>query len=303
MDILEAASNLAPSIAPLIGPIVGLIKIFNGLPHRAFSSLSGKHARPKDNELLEEIERVFPMSAKAEARNDVFAQDVAANERKRLIQQFSKQISTHYIPDTISNCILLVSFLFCSIGSTLFAQTNDTTRIFWIVVSVICLALALAHAFLIILDLPFWAPVRYSRGRRFSNNSSKKGFFISFEHALNAIETKAQCHLVDARPYAKAFKLHLVDSIYAFDNPHRPLDHLVTDHVIENLEQRLPDKTHAVFVCSEFGRESHEIVVKLRDRGYGDVYDLGETATRYALFQRFAHRLHYLAIEKERRFS
>ncbi|OUO87563.1 hypothetical protein B5F40_13585 [Gordonibacter sp. An230] len=265
-----------------------------------FSNPFEKRTRSKGGELLEEVEHLALLGAKAEARNDALAQDIAANERKQLVQRFSKQISARYISATMSNCIMLVSFLFCFIGSILFAQMNNITRIFWIATSVICLTLALAHALLILFDLPFWAPVKYLRGRRFSKASGKAGYFIFLERTLNAIETKARCHLVDARPYAKAFKLPLADSIYAFDDPHRPLDDLVTDHVIENLEQRLPDKTHTVLVCSEFGRESHEIVVKLRERGYADAYDLGETATRYALFQRFAHQLHYLAIEKGR---
>lgn len=298
MPILEEVRSFALSALSLIVSITGFVKAF-----RTLRSPSEKRTRSKGSELLEEVEHTAFLGAKAKARNDALAQGIAANERKQLIQRFSKQISTRYIPAMISNCIMLALLLLCATGGYFFAQTNANTRIIWIAVSVVCMVLALAHALFIAFDLPFWAPVKYWRGRRLSNASGKAGFYISFEHALNAIETKARCHLVDARPYAKAFKLHLVDSIYAFDNPHRPLDHLVTDHVIENLEQRLPDKTHAVFVCSEFGRESHEIVVKLRDRGYGDVYDLGETATRYALFQRFAHRLHYLAIEKERRFS
>lgn len=293
-EVLDLVGFFA-SIVSIAAPIVGYVR---NIPHRVFDRFSEKQTKHENNELLEEIRRIAPAMVDARTRDDELARSIAANERKRLIKRFSKQLSVRYIPTTASNFIMLMLFVFYASISVLFADESIGSPFVWTLVIIACMILALVHLVFMIFDLPFWAPIQYLKGRKCSSASAKEGLFVSLDHSVNIVENEVQHRLVDARPYAKAFKLPLIDSIRAFNDPHRPLDHCVTVQLVEDLQKRLPDKAQVVFVCSEFGCESYEIVVKLRDCGYGNTYDLGEVSTRYALFQRIAYQMHYLAAEK-----
>lgn len=298
MHVPEEALDLVGFIASIVSiaaPIVGYVRNY---PHLIFDRFSEKQTKHENNELLEEISRIVSAMADARTRDDELARSIAANERKRLIQRFSKQLSVRYISTTMSNLIMLVLFVSYASLSVLFANASIGSSLVWTLVIIACMLLALAHLVFMIFDLPFWAPIQYLKGRKCSSASTKEGLFVSLDHSVSIVENEVQHRLVDARPYAKAFKLPLVDSVRAFNDPYRPLDHCVTAQLVEDLQKRLPNKAQVVFVCSEFGCESREIVVKLRDCGYGNAYDLGEVATRYALFQRIAYQMHYLSAEE-----
>lgn len=247
---ISAFLNNAASIAAILGAAATIIGLLIQLMRSDFDIITSSGKISTNN---------IPES------NTAFIQ--AANSYNISIRAAAlakKTVGFRLKPYVRAMLLVLVFYFFmslCAIGASL--ASNIDIIICFIFLFVICIILVAMTLPLLFFDTYSLSDVKKKwRERKARLNSQKNGYTISLSGFKNTLSIPSQKYIV-------------YDCRLKRDRVENPIPYTLSEESISIKKLARQDDDVMIFVFSDFGKESFELVKKVREKGHKNTFDLG----------------------------